>query len=131
MFFLALQFGGNQFPWNGSTVIGLFVGAGPTFTVSLWWEWRMGDEAMLHFSMMAKRIVWSSCITRFFCMGDIMVVSYYLPIYFQTVKEVPPVKSGYYILPLILISIVFAVGVSGAGKKKLPLHPILFSTSYG
>jgi hypothetical protein len=71
---------------------------------------------------MAKRIVWSSCITRFFYMGDIMVVSDYLPIYFRTVKENSPVRSGYYILPLILISMVFAVGVSSAGKKKFA-HP--------
>lgn len=116
MFFLALQFGGNQFAWSSATVIGLFVGAGITIIIFLLWEWRMGDRAMLPFSIMAKRIVWSSCVTRFFYMGDIMVVSYYLPIYFQTVKEASPIRSGYYTLPVILVQMIFAVGASGAGK---------------
>lgn len=119
MLFLALQFGGSQFAWNSATIIGLFVGAGITFLIFLWWEWRTGDEAMLPFSVIRKKVLWSSCVTRFFYMGDIMVVSYYLPIYFQTVKQVSPLRSGYYTLPVILIQMVFAVGTSGAGKRYL------------
>lgn len=121
MFFLALQFGGNQFSWSSPTVISLFVAAGVTFALFLVWEWRAGDEGMLPFSIMRKKIVWSCCITRFFYMGDVMVVSYYLPLYFQTVKEVSPVRSGYYTLPVILIQMVFAVGASGAGKVTFHL----------
>ncbi|OBT75186.1 hypothetical protein VF21_06138 [Pseudogymnoascus sp. 05NY08] len=40
MFFLALQFGGEQFAWNSSTIIGLFCGAGVMFIVFFLWEWR-------------------------------------------------------------------------------------------
>jgi hypothetical protein len=119
MFFLALTLGGNQFAWNSATVIGLFVGAGVTFIIFLFWEWRTGDEAMLPFSILRKKILWSSCVTRFFYMGDIMVVTIYLPIYFQSVKLVSPVRSGYYTLPVILIQMIFAVGVSGAGKRNI------------
>jgi len=121
MFLLALQFGGNQFSWSSPTVIGLFVGGGVTFIIFLGWEWRIGDEAMIPFSILRKKIMWASCVVRFFYMGDIMVVSYYLPIYFQTVKEVSPVRSGYYCLPVILVQMIFAVGVSGAGKKFVPI----------
>ncbi|KAN0116823.1 efflux pump [Hyaloscypha variabilis] len=117
MFLLALQFGGNQFSWSSPTVIGLFVGGGVTFIIFLGWEWRIGDEAMIPFSILRKKIMWASCVVRFFYMGDIMVVSYYLPIYFQTVKEVSPVRSGYYCLPVILVQMIFAVGVSGAVSK--------------
>lgn len=70
---------------------------------------------MLPFSMARKRIVWSSCVMRFFYMGDIVVVSYYLPIFFQTVKGVSPVRSGYYTLPVILVQMGLAVVSSGAG----------------
>ncbi|KAI1377958.1 MFS general substrate transporter [Hypoxylon crocopeplum] len=58
MLFLALQYGGNQFAWNSIEVIGLFCGAGVTFVVWLVWDWYQGDNAMVPFSMMRKRIVW-------------------------------------------------------------------------
>jgi hypothetical protein len=123
MFFLALQYGGDQYGWGSSTVIGLFVGAGLTLIIFLLWEWRTGDEAMIPFSMLAKRTVWTSCVTRAFYMGDIVIVSYYLPIYFQTVKGVSPIRSGYYILPVVLIQMVFAGVSSGAGKSDFSLGP--------
>jgi len=71
---------------------------------------------MLPFSMIAKKTVWSSCATRLFYMGDIFVVPYWLPIFFQTVKGVSPVRSGYYTSAVILIQAVFAVISSVAGK---------------
>jgi hypothetical protein len=120
MFFLALEYGGTQLSWNSPTVIGLFVGAGLTLIIFLVWEQRRGEKAMLPFQMMSKRIVWSSCLMRLFYMGDIIVVSYYLPIYFQTVKGVSPVKSGYYTLPVILIQMILAVVSSGASKPLFP-----------
>ena len=122
MFFLALQYGGNQYGWDNATIIGLFIGAGLTFTIFLLWEWRTEDEAMVPFSMLAKRTVWTSCVTRAFYMGSIIVFSYYLPLYFQTVKEASPIRSGYYILPAILVSMIFAGVSSGAGKPE-PFPP--------
>ncbi|KAE9376343.1 MFS general substrate transporter [Stipitochalara longipes BDJ] len=106
MFFLALQFGGNKFAWSSPTVIGLFVGSAITFIIFLGWEWRTGDKAMIPFSVMRKKIMWSSCITFFFYMGDIMVV-------------------GCYCLPVILVQMIFAVGVSGAVSKIGYLVPFM------
>ncbi|KAK4867164.1 hypothetical protein LT330_000674 [Penicillium expansum] len=60
MFFLALQYGGNQYPWGSSTVIGLLIGAEVTFLVLLSWEYYRGDDAMIPLSMLRKRIIWSS-----------------------------------------------------------------------
>jgi hypothetical protein len=58
MFFLALQYGGNQYTWNSATVICLFCGAGITFIVFLYWEYYKGNAAMIPFSILQKRIVW-------------------------------------------------------------------------
>lgn len=109
MFFLALDYAGGQYPWDSPTIIGLFVGAGIMLVIFFCWEWRVGDAAMLPLSMMKKRIVCSSCIMRFFYMGDIVVLSYYLPIFFQTVKGLSPVRSGYYGLPVVLFQMSLAV----------------------
>ncbi|EHK98547.1 putative HC-toxin efflux carrier TOXA [Glarea lozoyensis 74030] len=57
---LALQYGGNRHAWDSATVIGLFCGAAGTFAIFLWWEYRKGDEAMIPFSIIGKRVVYSA-----------------------------------------------------------------------
>lgn len=101
-FFLALQYGGNQFAWNSATVIGLFCGAGATFMVWLAWNFRQGNQAMIPFSILRRRVVWSSCGTGLFFAGSFFITGYYLPIYFQAVRGASPLMSGVYILPNIL-----------------------------
>ncbi|KAI0118955.1 putative MFS multidrug transporter [Daldinia grandis] len=118
MFLLALQFGSSQYPWNSSTVIGLFVGAGVTFPIFLWWERRQGDKAMLPFSMVGRRIVWVSALYGAALMTSILVGAQFFPIYFQSVKGVGPTMSGVNMLPSILSSVVFVL-VSGALVGRL------------
>ncbi|KAI1643071.1 putative MFS multidrug transporter [Daldinia loculata] len=118
MLLLALQFGSSQYPWNSSTVIGLFVGAGVTFPIFLWWERRQGDEAMLPFSMVGRRIVWVSALYGAALMTSIFVGAQFFPIYFQSVKGVGPTMSGVNMLPSILSSVVFIL-VSGALLGRL------------
>lgn len=99
---LALQYGGNEFTWHSSQVIGLFCGAAATFILFLVWDYCKGDAAMIPFSMIRIRVVWSSCLAYGLLMGQIFCASYYLPIYFQGVKGVIPLMSGVYVLPSIL-----------------------------
>lgn len=106
---LALQYGGHKYPWNSSTVIGLICGSAATFAVWAFWNYRKGDDALLPFSMVKKRAVWSSSLTAMFLFGSMLASSYFLPIYFQAVKGVSPVKSGVYTLPTILSQLVVAV----------------------
>ncbi|GKT78478.1 MFS multidrug transporter [Colletotrichum tofieldiae] len=119
MFLLALQFGGSEHPWNSSVVIGLFVGAGITTALFLYWEYRQGDdEAMMPLGLFKSRIVWISCVVGSLTMSITMVTSYYLPLYFQSVKGATPFQGGVDFLPTILSQLVFAV-VSGALVGKL------------
>lgn len=111
-FLLALEWGGSRYAWKSATIIGLFCGAAGTFCVFLMWEYRRGDSAMVPFSMVRRRIVWCSCLVTFFFMGSMLVTSYYMPIYFQAVRNATPTMSGVYIIPAILSQILFAT-VSG------------------
>jgi len=116
MFLMALQWGGTEYPWNSATIIGLFCGAGGTLVVFAAWEYRAGDGAMIPFSMIRNRVVWSSCLVIGFFFGSLLVFTYYLPIYFQAVKGVSPALSGVYILPGILSQMLMAI-VSGVLGK--------------
>ncbi|KAJ8126216.1 hypothetical protein O1611_g7421 [Lasiodiplodia mahajangana] len=112
MLFLALQWGGNQYAWNSSTIIGLLVGTVATFAVFFFWESRQKDTAMVPPPIIKQRIVWSSCATMFFNIGIANCVSYWLPVYFQAIGNSSPFMSGVLLLPNILIQSV-AIFASG------------------
>ena len=112
MFLLALEWGGIEYPWNSATIFGLLCGAGGTLVIFATWEHHVGNEAMVPYFMLRKRVVWSSCLVAGFFSGCMFTSSYYLPIYFQAVKGVSPALSGVYILPSILSQMMTAV-ISG------------------
>ncbi len=109
MFLLALQWGGSTYPWSSATVIGLFVGSFFDLVLFLFWEFRRGDQAMIPLSMLRKRVVYSSCLTMFFMMGNLLILNYYLPIWFQVVKDATPTMSGVYLLPMVVSQIIGAL----------------------
>ncbi|KAI1139170.1 major facilitator superfamily domain-containing protein [Hypoxylon sp. FL0543] len=116
-FFLALQYGGNQYAWGSSQVIGLFCGAGATFIVWLVWNYYQGDNAMVPCSMMKNRIVWASCAAGLFLGGTVFITAYYLPIYFQAVLAYSPFMSGVNVLPNLLSQMVFGIITGGLMQR--------------
>ncbi|RAH76889.1 MFS general substrate transporter [Aspergillus japonicus CBS 114.51] len=118
MLLLALQYGGNSYAWDSATVIGLFVGSAATFAVFALWERRMGAEAMIPGHLVCDQIVLSSSLLSMVIFGFTMTLSYYLPIYFQSVRGKSALVSGVNLLPNILCQLVMAV-VSGVLTSKL------------
>ncbi|KAJ5894129.1 hypothetical protein N7495_005820 [Penicillium taxi] len=109
MLLLALEYGQSTSSWGTPRVIGLFCGAAATFAIFMAWERRQREKAMIPLAMIAKRSVWSSCIVMLALFSALLSVSYYLPVYFQAVKNDTPVRSGVSMLPGILVQLVFAV----------------------
>lgn len=99
---LTLEMGGNQHRWDSATIIGLFCGAFGTLLVFIAWEYRMGDGAMIPLSIIRRRVIWSSCINYAFFVGSMMSATYYLPIYFQSVRNASPLISGVDLLPMVI-----------------------------
>ncbi|KAL4908564.1 hypothetical protein BDW74DRAFT_188500 [Aspergillus multicolor] len=109
MFLLALEYGGNEYAWNSPTVIGLFVGSGATALVFLAWEYYKGRDAMIPFHLLTIRIAWTSYVATAFIFGLTMVVAYYVPVYFQAVRDDSALMSGVNLLPNILSQLISAV----------------------
>ncbi|KAF2120200.1 major facilitator superfamily transporter [Lophiotrema nucula] len=118
MFLMALQWGGTFYPWRSAMIVGLFCGAAGTAIIFATWEKSVGDNAMFPYSMLRKRVVWSSCVVIFLFQGCALIYSYYVPTYFQAVKGVSPLASGVYNSPGIGSQMVFA-GVSSVLVGKL------------
>ncbi|KAL3426138.1 major facilitator superfamily transporter [Phlyctema vagabunda] len=108
-FILALQWGGVKYAWGSATIIGLFCGAFGTLLVFLAWENHVGDDAMIPFSVIKRRVVWCSCLNYGCLMGSILSSTYYLPIYFQAVRNATPIISGVDILPTILSTMIAGI----------------------
>ncbi|KGO36215.1 Major facilitator superfamily domain, general substrate transporter [Penicillium expansum] len=87
MLLLALQYGGNEYSWDSATVIGLICGSVATFVVFALWERHMGIEAMIPGHLVCDKIVLSSSLLSMMIFGFTMTLSYYLPIYFQSVRD--------------------------------------------
>ncbi|KAK2762622.1 hypothetical protein FQN54_000795 [Arachnomyces sp. PD_36] len=112
MFLLGLQFGGNQYDWDSSVVIGLLVGSAVTFCVFLHWEHRQGGDAMVPFAMLKHRVIWSAAMTMFFSLSSVLVADFYIAIYFQAILNDTPLMSGVHMLP-ITIGLVLFTFISG------------------
>jgi MFS family permease len=112
---LAVSWGGSKYAWNSATIIGLFCGAGATALLWLVWDWYRGDEALIPTSIIKVQAVWSGALTHCFLLTNVFCASFFLPIYFQAVQGVDPMKSGLYVLPSILsqLVVVSMTGVFG------------------
>jgi hypothetical protein len=86
MFLVALQFGGQAYPWDSSRVIGLFCGAGATAIVRGFWNRRRGENAMMPRSMIRQRNVMFSGVYVAFLTSAVYAGIYYLSLYFQAIN---------------------------------------------
>ncbi|KAF2841852.1 MFS general substrate transporter [Patellaria atrata CBS 101060] len=117
MFFLAIQWGGVKYSWDSTMVIGLFCGAAGTLPIFVFWERRKGDDALIPPSLFNHRITVFACLTGFAQMGGLLAMSFYLPIWFQAVKDASPLASGLMTLPQVIADVVAAV-VSGVAVTR-------------
>ncbi len=118
-YILALQYGGQTYPWNDSKVIGLLVGFILILAVFAAWEVFNGERAMIVPRLMKDRTVWVNAVYAFFFASSYFIIIYYLPIYFQSIDDVSPTDSGVRNLPIILTvtigTIVSGVAISQTG----------------
>ncbi|XPS68737.1 hypothetical protein M3J09_001023 [Ascochyta lentis] len=108
-FILGLQYAGSTHPWNSSEVIGLLVGAFLIPAVLIAWEMWLGDYASMPPRLYKMRSLWAASAFQFFFLGAYIVLLYYLPVYFQSIKGTSPIQSGINNLPLVLAASVFTL----------------------
>ena len=137
MLLLALEYGGNQYAWDSSVVIGLLCGAAAVFALFLFWEHREGDGAMIPFAFLRNPVVRAASLVQFFALGGILIGDFYLAIFFQVIQGDSPLMSGVHLLPVTLGLVIFTLVTGGfiqATGYYLPLIPVgsaIATVSYG
>ena len=109
---LPFQWGGSTYTWNNSRIIGLFVGFGCLIILFIFTQLKLGDHATLPPRILRQRTVGAaSCFAFLFGVGFILLV-FYLPLYFQTIKGASAMKSGIDILPFLLAEVISSAIIS-------------------
>ncbi|RYP78946.1 hypothetical protein DL769_003111 [Monosporascus sp. CRB-8-3] len=109
MLLIALQWGGVDYAWNSSIVIGLFVGCALIFALFVPWQLYMKDDALIPPRLFtAHRNVVLICGSSFFVNGPFRVVIFWLPIWFQAVLGASPTQSGINYFPTVIADVVAA-----------------------
>ncbi|PRP83972.1 hypothetical protein PROFUN_08656 [Planoprotostelium fungivorum] len=116
---LALQWGGTKYPWSDKTIIGLFVGFGVLTIIFVLSQWYVGDRGILPFSILFRRTIVGGFLFNFLMGMVFFTMIFYIPIYYQAVKNQSATESGTstlpFILGLVIFSIVMGGGVNAAG----------------
>ncbi|KAF9892791.1 hypothetical protein FE257_000380 [Aspergillus nanangensis] len=115
---LALQWGGSAYSWNNGRIISLFIIFGVFILAFAAIQILMPETATVPARVITQRSVFCAAFYTFFASSAMMLMVYYLPIWFQTVKLVSPVNSGIYVLPLVL-SLVVGSLISGFITQKI------------
>lgn len=110
---LALQWGGADYPWSNSRIIGLFVGFGVMILIFVGIQIWKGDEGTLPPRLFKNRNVLCAMLFSGFFGSAFFPLIYYLSLYFQAIQGDDAVEAGVKILPLLISTVLTSV-LSGA-----------------
>lgn len=116
---LSLQWGGSTYSWSDTHIVGLLIGSLLLFCIFVATQTWRGDKATIPPRFLRNRGVVAAWAFSFVFGGSYFTFSYYLPIYFQSIKSASATRSGIDTLALllscVLSSIIIGVGVTAVG----------------
>lgn len=134
---LAFQWGGTAYAWSNLRLILLLAFAGVLFTAFLANQiWNFGTET-LPMRILKQRTVAASALFAFTSQAGMIVVTYYIPTFFQALKDFSPTKSGIATIPFILSMVVGTILAGGLVQRIgypapfMILSSVVFSIGIG
>ncbi|KAJ0423120.1 major facilitator superfamily domain-containing protein [Aspergillus carlsbadensis] len=134
---LALQWGGDKYAWDSGPIIGLFVVSACLLVIFAVIQWRQQGRATIPPALISNRDVWGPALYAFSLSSSFTVFTYYLPIWFQSIKSATATQSGLMNLPMLiattLTSIItgFLVGRIGYCNPFMLVAPVLGAVGAG
>lgn len=107
---LALQWGGTEYAWGNARIIVLLVLCGVLCLVFMGIQYWKQEEGTVPPRIVKQRSVAAATWFSFFNGVGMMVLLYYLPIWFQAIKNVSAVDSGIRLLPFVLSAVIGSLG---------------------
>ena len=114
---LALQWGGITYNWSNARIIALLILFGILFIVfTVIQRWK-GESATVPRHIFFNRSILAGAWFSFFMGGAMVTLLYFLPIWFQAIKGVSPVKSGIMFLPVVIGMTISSISAGILTKK--------------
>lgn len=107
---LAFQYGGQTHPWSSSVVIGLLVGSVAILGALVGYELWQGERAIFIPRLFKRHATIIAALYSILLPGTLHTMIYYLPIYFQAIRDSSAIMSGVENLPLIISGMLGALG---------------------
>lgn len=126
---LALQWGGSTYPWGNGRIIALlvlFVVCISTFIGIQIWK---GETATVPPRIVTQRSIAAGMWSQFCVGAAMMTLVYYIPIWFQAIKDVNAIKSGIDTLPLLLSLVVSSISAGFLVTKIGYYTPFMIGNS--
>ncbi|KAJ5810371.1 uncharacterized protein N7503_002589 [Penicillium pulvis] len=112
VFFLGLNWGGNDYSWSSPHVIASLVVGFVVVVVFVLWQWKGAAVPLIPLHIFRARIVNGCTLTTFIAGWNSMVQLYYIPTFFQLVYNYSTVKAAAMLIPIIVVQ-TFASTISG------------------
>jgi MFS family permease len=145
---LALSWGGTKYAWSEGTIIALFVMFGVLLAAFVGIQiWRQEDATGKLFDgsvghvrtadltytvpprIISQRTMTFGSIFAFFLGGSFYIIIYYLPLWFQAIKDDSPVKSGVNTLPFLVVQVLFLIVGSAMVPKIGHYMPFILAST--
>ena len=106
---LALQWGGSSYAWGNGRIIALLVLFVICISVFIGVQIWKKETATVPPRIVTQRSIAAGMWSQF-CVGSaMMALVYYIPIWFQAIKDVDAIKSGIDTLPMIIALVISSV----------------------
>lgn len=134
---LALEWAGTTYAWNSWRIILLLVVFSVCFVGWATVQFLAGDAATLPLRLVKQRSLAAAMVYMFFTMGFLYPLTYYVPVYFQAVKNTTAQQSGVNILAMTVPTAIcaltagFLISVMGYYNPLMLANTVLGSLACG
>ncbi|KAF2002924.1 MFS general substrate transporter [Amniculicola lignicola CBS 123094] len=111
---LALQWGGQTYPWRSSKVWGTLLGFGLLIPIFICIQFYQKDRATIPVRVFKKRTVLVSCVFSALLSMALYTHIFYLPFYFQAIKGTTAEESGIRTIAYLVSITVASIIVGGS-----------------
>ena len=129
---LALNWGGIHYPWKSNQILVLFA-VFAIFATLFFLRQGRAPEPLVPFEVLDNRVMITATLACALCMGSAIGLTIFTPIYFETVFQLTPSRSGVALLPLMVGT---AIGAAIAGRlvkithyKRVPIAGLIVATA--